>query len=160
MPEMNCKAIKVPSHSVSMTSVSVLRYSFHRVCTQLCVCGSSSGCLRPCEDAAMPTYVASPLLMPPLATLCPLNALGLCLSLCSILRHMVILLSIHSQRLISASLEVRTCHLSKKKKKADHCCAATYFFFCFFCKNWRNTLINNSNIKKISHITNQSFFSS
>lgn len=143
MPEMNCKAIKVPSHSVSMTSVSFLRYSFHRVSMQLCVCGSSSGCLRPCEDAAMPTYVASPLLMPPLATLCPVNALGLCLSLRSILRHMVILLSIHSQRLISASLEVRTCHLSQKKKLITAVRLHT-----FFCKNWRNTLINNSNVKE------------
>lgn len=116
------------------------------VCLRSCVSAAAPAGVWD-QDAAMPTYVASPLLMPPLATLCPLNALGLCLSLCSILRHMVILLSIHSQRLISASLEVRTCHLSKKKK-ADHCCAATYFFLFFFCKNWRNTLINNSNIKK------------
>lgn len=96
---------------------------------QLPPCACAVVCLRPCEDAAMTAYAASPLLMPPLATLCPLNALGLRRSLCSILRHMVTLLSIHSQRLISASLEVRTCHLSKKKKKLITAVRLDTFFF-------------------------------
>lgn len=36
----------------------------------------------------------------------------------------------------------------KKKKKSWSLLCSYILFFCFFCKNWRNTLINNSNIKR------------
>lgn len=145
MPEMNCKAIKVPSHSVSMTSVSVLRYSFPRVSTQLCVCGSSSGCLRPrCCDAnicCIPLINASSCHSMPLKCTRPLP---------QSVQHIAAYgdFTVHSQPTANIS-QFRSENMpSVKKKKADHCCAATYFFLFFFCKNWRNTLINNSNIKK------------
>lgn len=112
-------------------------YSFRHALIQLCACVSPwqlqvSSCeyVKSSEDDMMRTYATAPLLMFHLATLCPLNALAPCLNLCSMLQHMATLrrLSICSQQLISASLEVRTCHLSKKKKKkADHCCTATHF---------------------------------
>lgn len=106
--------------------VSFKPYSFRHVLIQSCACVSlwplqvsSREYVKSSEDDMMRTYAAAPLLMLHLATLCPLNALAPCLNLCSMLQHMATLrrLSICSQQLISASLEVRTCHLSKKKKK-------------------------------------------
>lgn len=65
----------------------------------------------------------------------PLNTLAPCLNLCSILQHMASLrwLSSHSHQPISASLEVRTCHLSESWSLLHN-------YYMLLCHNWWNTL--------------------
>lgn len=107
----------------NLISMSFMPYSSRHALIQSCASVSPwqlqvSSCeyVKSSEDDMMRTYATDPLLMFHLTTLCPLNALAPCLNLCSMLQHMATLrqLSICSQQLISAGLEVRTCHLSKK----------------------------------------------
>lgn len=65
----------------------------------------------------------------------PLNTLAPRLNLCSILQHMASLrwLSSHSHQPISASLEVRTCHLSESWSLLHN-------YYMLLCHNWWNTL--------------------
>lgn len=130
--------IEVPNYWVyfmSNFSALVLVQSFHLL-KQLFVCVSLNWDLMSSWNQVKIIWyehMLSPFMNVSSCHSMPLNTLAPCLNLCSILQHMANLrwLSSRCHQPISASLEVRTCHLSESWSLLHN--------YMLLCHNWWNT---------------------